>query len=220
MKIYVKILDYLLHSFFPTRCPYCGERITPNLTACEQCQINIQPVNVFNEVDNVRCVSPFLYDGIYQKAILDLKFRNCPDYAGTLSRYMCHALEEYFNISEFDMITCVPPSKKSYRERGYNQSELLARGISAYSECKFRKLIVKIRNTEIQHTVSNAQQRKQNVKDAFSVVGKYAKEIQNKNILLVDDIMTTGATLNECCKVLYNSGAKSVICTTYTFVEK
>ena len=117
-------------------------------------------------------------------------------------------------------MACVPPSKKSYRERGYNQSELLAKGISAYSECKFRKLIVKIRNTEIQHTVSNAQQRKQNVKDAFSVVGKYAKEIQNKNILLVDDIMTTGATLNECCKVLYNSGAKSVICTTYTFVEK
>ena len=219
MKFYRKIADYFFHSFFPVRCPYCGGLITPNRIACEQCQPKTEPVNVVNEVDNVRCVSPFLYEGIYKRAVLDLKFQKCPDYARSLSRYMCCALENHFNILDFDRITCVPPSKKSYHERGYNQSELLAKEISACTGLKFRKLIVKIKKTKIQHDIDNAKERKLNVSNAFAVVNRYADEIKDKRILLVDDIMTTGATLNECCKVLYDSGAKSVICTTYVFVE-
>ena len=219
MKWYHKITDYILHCFFPVRCPYCDELITPHLTACEQCEKEIQAVNIFNRTDNMCCISPFYYNGIYKKAILDLKFKNRSDYAKTLSLSMTNALKQYFDFSEFDYITCVPPSKNSYHKRGYNQAELLAKGLSLYTEIPFEHLLVKIKDTKVQHTISDAQERKQNIKNAFAVITQYSDKIQDKTILLVDDILTTGATLEECGKELYKNKAKNVICITYTFVE-
>ncbi|MBQ7522475.1 MAG: ComF family protein, partial [Clostridia bacterium] len=208
MKWYQKITDCILHCFFPVHCPYCDELMTPNLVACEQCQKEIQAVNIFNETDNIRCISPFYYDGIYKRAVLDLKFKNRSDYAKILSHSMAEALKQYFDFSEFDCITCIPPSKNSYRKRGYNQAELLAKGLSLYTEIPFERLLVKIKDTKVQHTISDAQKRKQNVKDAFAVIRQHSDKIQNKTILLVDDILTTGATLGECCKELYKNKAK------------
>ncbi len=219
MKWYLKIAESILHCFFPTHCPYCDELITPHLIACEQCQKEIQPVNIFNKTDDIRCISPFYYDGIYKKAVLDLKFRNRSDYAKTMSHAMAMALKQYFDFYDFDCITCIPPSKSSYRERGYNQAELLAKGLSLYTEIPFEPLLVKIKDTKIQHTVHDKQERKQNIKDAFAVIQQHSGKIQDKTILLVDDILTTGATLGECCKELYKNKAKSVIGITYTFVE-
>ena len=222
MKIGDKAVAYILHAFLPSRCPYCGEVILPNTKACTLCQKKIQPVNTVNPLRESICISPFFYQDIYKKTVLALKFSKRPYYAAAMSVYMVEALKEEADIteiSELDIVTCVPSSKESYRERGYNQSELLAKEVAKHIEIPFQKLLIKVRNTATQHTLHSAKERQSNLLNAFAVRKNCSAKIQDKTILLVDDIMTTGATLNECCQTLYHSGAKKVICITYAYVE-
>ena len=96
--------------------------------------------------------------------------------------------------------------KKSVR--GYNQSELIAKEIAKQMELKFEKdVLVKQRNTEVQSTLTKAQ-RKQNVKGAFLITD--ITKIIGRKIILVDDIYTTGSTVNECSRILKLAGAKEI----------
>ena len=222
MKIRDKVAEYILHAFLPSRCPYCGEIILPNTKACTVCQEKIQPVNTVNPLRKSICISPFFYRDIYKKTVLTLKFRKRPYYAAAMSVYMVEALREKADITDIfqlDIVTCVPPSGESYQERGYNPSELLAKGVARHIEIPFQRLLKKVRDTAVQHTLYSAKERQSNLLNAFAVRKNCSAKIQNRTVLLVDDIMTTGATLNECCQTLYRSGAKKVICITYAYVE-
>lgn len=103
-------------------------------------------------------------------------------------------------LSQYEIITSVPISKKRKKERGYNQSELIAKEISKKLNIKYEKnVLYKVKNTVAQSKL-NKRQREENARGVYEIRNK--KEINKKKILLIDDIYTTGSTVNECSRVL------------------
>ena len=108
-----------------------------------------------------------------------------------------------------DLILSVPISRERYLERGYNQSALIAKQIALCLNIPYKNFIlIKKKNNKKQSTLSISN-RKRNVQGVYSVWQK--EKIRGKNVLLIDDILTTGATLNECSRILKENGAKRVI---------
>ncbi len=112
---------------------------------------------------------------------------------------------------DFDTVTFVPSSPESVRERGYNSSYLIARRAAEKLFLPCEELIIKSKETEKQHRLT-AKERTTNIKG--SIAPKENALIKGRTVLLCDDIKTTGATLAECCNVLFEQGAKDVYCVT------
>jgi ComF family protein len=111
---------------------------------------------------------------------------------------------------EFDYVIPVPLHKAKFRDRTYNQSEYIARGVSKeIGAMAFSKGIIRTRFTPTQ-TKLNKQERRENVMDAFAGNPKYSASVTGKNIIIVDDVITTGATILECAKVLREAGAREI----------
>ena len=112
-------------------------------------------------------------------------------------------------LKNYDIIISVPMYKKKKNQRGYNQSELIAREIAKkVKNIEYRSdILLKIKNTANQ-SLLNKEQRQENLKNAYEVKNK--EYISNKNILIFDDIYTTGSTANECSKMLVEAGARSI----------
>ena len=108
---------------------------------------------------------------------------------------------------DIDLITAVPISKKRMKERGYNQSELIARKIAKIMEVPYMNLLLKNQETKRQSELSRIE-RMINIQNSFDFNNKY--DIKGKKILLIDDVFTTGSTVNECSKVLKKSGSTSI----------
>ena len=125
-----------------------------------------------------------------------------------LLEFLNNYQKEYIQFKIYDIIIPVPISKKRKKERGYNQSLLIARKISSKEKIKLGdKVISKVKNNNTQSKL-NKEERAENVKNVYKITSN--KEIINKNILLIDDIYTTGATLNECSRMLKQAGAKKI----------
>ena len=111
-------------------------------------------------------------------------------------------------LKKYDIIIPVPIHKKRKAQRGYNQTQLIASKISKYVGIKLcDDVLIKSKNTIAQSKL-NKNKRKQNIKGAFKILN--SEKIQGKNILLFDDIYTTGSTVNECSKILTRAGAKRI----------
>jgi ComF family protein len=134
-------------------------------------------------------------------------------YMGRILGQELHNHINKFNIAPFDLIIPVPLYKTKLRERGYNQSDYLCQGINEIFHTKvIADIIHRKRNTKTQSKLNN-QQRAQNVKGAFEINNRVS-EIFEKNIILVDDVVTTGSTLNEVIKTLKDSNSgKILVCT-------
>ena len=159
-----------------------------------------------------RCVSSFPYDGVYKSAIKGLKFNNKPRRSKQLAMLMESDIRDYYRDITFDIITSVPLHRKRQRLRGYNQSQLIGKELSALLNIPYVEVLEKHKDNEIQHTLK-AKYRIKNVKNAYRLIDR--KLVKNKNVLIVDDIITTGCTLGECSKVIRNGGAKCVACCTF-----
>lgn len=215
--IFKKLYKTLVNTFFPARCPYCDEVIFRNEDACDDCKSKLEYENFVTALYKSRNISPFKYSGINKEAVLSFKFYNNPNYSEQFAISMSKAIyKEYSDYlsteNQFDIITCVPCTKKRYYERGYNQSQLLAKELSDYFNIEFQPVLLKTKDTEAQHTLPK-DKRKSNVQGVFSLDKNY--KITDKNILLIDDILTTGSTMSECVNTLYKNGAKIVLCATY-----
>ncbi len=112
------------------------------------------------------------------------------------------------------IVTSVPLSQKRLKKRGYNQSELVARSFCEQNALVYIPLVEKIKDTKPQAELGYAD-RKRNVIDAYHLLPNQRKEIKGKTILLIDDVLTTGATANEVAKVLKSSGANKVVVLTF-----
>ena len=111
-------------------------------------------------------------------------------------------------MKKYDIIIVVPISKKRQKERGYNQSELIAKEISKMLSIKIEKNIIKkLKNTPPQSSL-NKEQRQENIRGVYKVFN--IEKIENKNILIIDDIYTTGSTVNECSKMLRKAQPRKV----------
>ncbi|MBR1730898.1 MAG: ComF family protein, partial [Ruminococcus sp.] len=114
-----------------------------------------------------------------------------------------------YSETGFDLVTCVPMHEKQLKERGYNQSRLLAENVSNYLEVEYEDLLVKHKENLPQHNLKPNEKR-YNVKGVYKAVN--TDKIKGHNILIIDDVITTGYTLGECCKILQKAGAKKIQC--------
>lgn len=185
------------------RCKRCGGALLGDAEYCGNC--------AFDKTYFDRGYSPLCYDGAVRDAILDMKFHNMAAYAEVLSRYL--VFEAQRNALQYDVVTFAPISAKTLKKRSYNQARLLAEAFCAIleQESLLQDTIAKIRETEPQEKLSRTE-RKTNLVGCYRL--RPDADVKGKRVLLIDDIKTTGATVNECGKVLKRAGAAQVIALT------
>lgn len=179
-------------------CKKCGEPVSSLADYCIKCK---------NHIDRNFTVarSMFLYDDIMRKLVINLKF-NGKKY---LARYLSWFMYDCYMLNDFncDLVLPVPMHTKSLKKRGYNQQQLLCSAFELKGFNIDTTSVVKVLNTKPQVGL-DFKQRQTNLTDAFKVVDK--DKVKGKNILIVDDIYTTGATVSEVSKVLLKAGANSI----------
>lgn len=201
----------ILHVLFPTKCPVCGHIIHYMERFCSECTDKFSQYKGNFSIDGAdKFFASFEYDDNISPAIILMKEGTCgnADYAlgNELADTIINSMPEF----TADLIVPVPMHKEDVRERSYNQAELLCRVISERLRIPCNtNLVTKNRVTEKQKTLTKAE-RAVNLLGAFSVSDKSA--VQNKTILIIDDVCTTGATLAEIVKLLKNNGADKVYC--------
>ncbi|MDR2760648.1 MAG: ComF family protein [Rickettsiales bacterium] len=203
-----------LYPLKPPLCRICGgpldmENFPGNRLVCASC---LKEKYFFD-----RAVSVFYYSGHMPKIIHSFKFGN----KFFLSKFFFEYLRE--KPKEFgeniDCIVPIPLHVKKLRARSYNQTALLARHFRDEGYKVINDLLLKTVNSRAQIELKTSQ-RKKNVRGNFCVNKKYAGEAAGKNILLLDDVFTTGATVNECAKVLREGGAKKIFVLTIAKVAR
>lgn len=222
------IKKYILDIFFPNRCPFCSKIIKWNELSCESCIDEIPFINtehckicgkdncLCNEVKIYYdgCVSAVYYDGIIKKGIVNLKINKACNLADFFKDEIYKRLSETLSIDDIDFVTSVPMNKSAKRERGYNQAEIIAKKVSELvRKPVISDILIKSRNDIIQHEL-NRQDRENLIKGMYELNSNRVNNINGKVILLCDDVITTGSTLNECAKILKQNGAKAVYCAT------
>jgi ComF family protein len=220
----------------PPSCLRCSEPIETNGNLCVPCWKNIafssepcckicsQPFQ-FKVNDKLLCLKCsknlpyydrafhlFAYDDFSKKLIIDFKFYDKTNLAPHLARMLTNKSE--FKNLIIDYIISVPMHKKKLQVRLFNQSTLLARNIAPLAKIKFlSNCLLKIKNTKPQSELSH-KERLKNLANVFAVSPKYKDFLAGKNVLIVDDVFTTGATLNECAKTLKQCGVSQVFVAT------
>ena len=153
------------------------------------------------------CLAPLRFEDEVRESIHRFKFGGRSFYSGAYARIMAEEVAK-LPPGTWDTITWVPVSKRRLRQRGYDQAQLLARDLGTELGCTPLPLLKKIRNNKAQSSLVGEKKRRDNVKDVYTLTE--GAEIAGKKILLVDDVATTGATLNACRKVLLGGGAAGV----------
>lgn len=226
-------VQWILEMLFPNRCagcgkleksgicsdcygklPFVGRNTCPRCGREERwCWCGKQPEGAERPIPlpgYQQLTAPFYYEGLVRTAIGSFKFRHQRYHAVWLAGEMAAKIREQMDVTMIDVITAVPLSKGRRRERGYNQAELLALEIEKILGIPYREgMLKKVKNTQIQHTLTRAQ-RLLNAKDAYLADDMAA----GQRILLIDDISTTGATLESCANALSLAGAEAVVCCT------
>jgi competence protein ComFC len=196
------------------RCSVCGvgkrQESQSRLHVCTDCEINPKHFE--------KGVAPLLYEGEIKKLIYDFKYHDKLYLKKLFSELIIEELIDS-DMDRADLAIGVPLSLKRENRRGYNQAELISSYISGKLGIKSGEgLLIRVKETSAQKELGSAQRLK-NLQNAFEV--KAPEKISGKTILMVDDIYTTGATLNECAKTLLECGAKAVnIATIATAVER
>ncbi|MDE6034878.1 MAG: ComF family protein [Ruminococcus sp.] len=214
MKYYTK--RKILNLFFPVRCPVCSELIAGNDRFCIECTEKISRYDGrFSIPGASESYAVFVYDKAIFPAVHILKNGRCGNSAYAFGTYLADVLKSKGIPDRIDFIIPVPLSESSQRQRGYNQSVLIAEVVCAEINRPVRCSVRKIRETREQKTLDR-EERKINLKDAFQVT----ENVSGKKILLIDDITTTGSTLSEIALLLRKNGAENVICSAVMKVGK
>lgn len=206
-----------LSFLFPEKCPYCKRLIKSTMTECDACRrqfpkkphITVLPCGA-------ECMSSFVYDGNVRKAILNFKFHGKKQYAKSFAKVMAEGITTRYGENAFDVVTCVPISKKRLKSRGYNQSEVIARYAAKHLGAEYLDTIEKTVNNREQHSLS-LEERKTNIKGVYRLC---TDKIKSKRVLLIDDIVTSGNTLSECVETINPSQPSMLICATVAVVMK
>lgn len=207
----MKFLKFFLSFLYPTICPECEKVLDEGMYWCEPCLRKNSSFALLNTAfDNNMdgCYTLSTYKGGIRKALIQLKYNNKRN-----RRKAIHCLFDEFpcwdRLKKYEIAVPIPLSKEHLIKRGYNQVDLIFKDILIQKKFYYNEnILIKQKNTKIQSKL-RFEERIGNVKDVFSVNKNI--NIKNKNILLLDDIYTTGATMKSAAKVLKFSGAKSVL---------
>lgn len=237
MIIIKKLNEYFsqfLDIFLPKVCAGCEKKLNTNyeIILCNSCNSSIEKLNdnELQEFYNDKFLSENLISGFIslflfekgknlQNAIHKLKYENRVD----IGEFFGLKLAQYYEneikyLWKIDKIIPIPLHKVKYKERGYNQAYHIAKGISSNLQIPVDiKSLQREKYTSTQ-TKLNKSERKSNVKNVFCVYDN--SEISNKNVLLIDDVVTTGATTLECARILKNNGANEIYLATIAIADK
>lgn len=222
-------INFIVNLLMPRRCLFCSQVIgfMPECDVCckelklltrqEGSEINLKNL----QAQNIEAAfAPFFYNGCVRDGIIKMKFNYGASKAKEFAFFMAQTLKACNVYDKFDIIVAVPSSKVAYRKRGYDVPHLLAKELAHIMQIPYIKsALIKQFETAKQATLS-VQKRKVNIIGAFETA--QGLELSNKNVLLVDDIITTGSTLNECAKVLLFANAQSVytVCIAETLSDR
>ncbi len=205
----------ILNLIYPQICGMCG-KINKN-SLCKKCEIELkkqvenQIINNGEEIQDKyfnELMYIFKYEGQIRKLILDYKFNEKSYLYLTFVNFLLKNKKIFENIKNYDTIIPVPISKKRKKTRGYNQSLLIARKIAELTDLELmNNCLVKIKNI-IEQSKLNKEDRIQNIQGVYELKSKQL--IENKKIILIDDIYTTGSTVNECSKILKQGNPKKI----------
>jgi ComF family protein len=226
------MIKRIINLLLPPKCSGCSNKVSGYNYLCSECWKNL---NFINDPKCKTCGTPFEFElneespsncllcikkpPKYNKSRSLLKFDDVSKKIIHKFKYYDKTIISKFFANQFylkykdiiencDVITCVPMHKLKRIFRLYNHSQILAKDLSLISNKKFiANLLLKIKYTKSQ-TFLNKNMRKINLKDSISFNDKF--EINGKKILILDDVITTGVTINLCCKILLENGAKSV----------
>ena len=216
----MKLYHFLMELLFPPKCVLCRKILkSGEMDLCGGCRADA-PEYPGKKI-NIRFLDSFAavwyYEGNVRGSILRYKFYNARSYALSYGRILgMKLLREY--PEGFDVLTWVPVSRLRKLRRGYDQVELLARAVGRELELSPIPTLRKIRNNRPQSRLKDPAARKANVLGAYRLTD--SAEVRGKRVLLLDDILTTGATAGECARVLLTAGAKEVHCAALAAARK
>ena len=234
-----KILKKIIEIFFPSHCLYCEKIITRDGLFCADCWSKLQfisepkcticsypfEIEITHRAANLLCsnciikkppydksITIFRYNKLIKKIISDLKYRDQTFLAKKFSKILFDKIKT--EIGDYDFILAVPLHQKRLRKRKFNQAILLCRALfkhcKNYQKIKFyADFLCRTKNT-IPQVELRKKQRQKNLKNVFIVNKKYKNSVSGKNFLLIDDVMTTGATLENCALALKKLGAEKI----------
>ena len=210
----------LLDLISPRTCVVCGQRLSVSEeTICSKCNLhlprtgfqqdpyeNIMAKMFWGQIPIERATALFYYEPHAETAniLYEMKYKNHPEIGEVMGRLMARELQMSNFFEGIDGIIPVPLAKKRQRQRGYNQSHELAKGISEITGLPIYNKVVRRTVFEGSQTSLGRWERNENVEHVFEL--KDASTIQGKHLLLVDDVVTTGATVIACAKELCKAG--------------
>lgn len=207
----INILEKIIDTIFPPVCAICGELNKEYL--CEKCNDNL---NKISKVTVERCSNRnfinhtymFRYKDLIREQLIEYKFNNKPYYYKTFAKILINNKKMYDILKTYDIIIPVPLNNIRKKQRGYNQTELIAKElVKNFKNLEYMDILIKTKNT-VQQSTLNKQQRQKNLENVYKLRENTC--INNKNILLFDDIYTTGTTANECAKILETLGKNKI----------
>lgn len=212
MNWITRILDFIS----PRLCVVCGHRLAPSeRSLCAVCMFHLPRTNyhqrplenpmaqLFWKLTSIQKAAALFY---YQphsemaQLVYRLKYNNRPDIGEDMGRVMAHEMQRSDFFSDIDVLLPVPLARKRYRQRGYNQSEMLAIGVSDITNLPIVTKALRRKEFHQSQTKLNRWQRQENVADTFQLVDD--SHLKGRHVLLIDDVCTTGATLIACANAL------------------
>ena len=206
------IIGTILDIIYPQVCGICGKVSSKSI--CNKCRARLKSEFKFEMDDYTEDVQKnfnehyyfFKYENLIRQQILDLKFHEKPYVYKTIMYFLKENKKDLKNLEKYDIIIVVPVSISRKKERGYNQSKLLAKEIAQIINVPVSDNIIKKAKDTVPQSTLNKEQRLENAKNVYRVTN--IKKVLNRNILILDDIYTTGSTVNECARVLIEQGIK------------
>jgi ComF family protein len=229
----MKFPSTLFQFFLPPQCPCCEKFLEEGQQGlCSNCLSEIRWIEppfcsicgipfISKKVENHPCGACVThrkyftmarawgaYEGSLQEAIHRWKYEGKTYLTPFFAEWMEEGLNRYWGPHSLDLLIPAPLHPQRLRERGFNQALLLVKELSRRTGIPYRKTILQKKKPTIPQVNLSGTEREKGLRGAFQVIGK--EELLGKSVLLVDDVYTTGATVNECSKVLLRGGAKRV----------
>jgi competence protein ComFC len=217
----------IIDLIFPKKCLQCGKS---GVYICPECLEKVGSPKLFcleclkasiDGATHIKCrrpssidfaYSPFRYEGVIRSAILRLKYSFASDIKEELSKVFCERLKsEVFVLPKRAAITSIPLHRLRQNWRGFNQSQELAQAVAEAFAWEYYPDILNRKKLSKPQVELKRRQRKENIRGVFSLNNKYKSPVmRQKSLIIFDDVLTTGSTIREACKVLKRAGADTV----------
>lgn len=224
MSLIGEVFECILGLIYPRHCPCCDEVTENNEPICDECLDELLKYRHTGFCNRCGCpisecvckrrvflfkgiTAPFRYENIAGEGALNIKKKKSIENVRFFADYMAESVVSDFSKIDFDIVTNVPMFKRDEIKRNFNHSKLLAKAISRRIDVEYEDTLKQIIKRKSQHELKAAD-RIGNVKGIYKVKA----DVAGKRILLVDDIKTSGASLNECAHELLIAGAEDVWC--------